>query len=154
MPAAPALSTARYVPVPFTLETPGAEPFHPSDVAPELGDLTGIRVPAAGGRLEFTLPEPAQILVGFFPNSRRTPAASPPKDEWNPVLFNAKIAQPDLRDFSSMIVYAHELPAGRNDLDFGKGAYVVLGFVKQNTRLEPRMIASPGGRASLDWLFE
>jgi hypothetical protein len=50
------------------------------------------------------------------------------------------------------------VPAGKSDLDFGRGAYVVLGFVKRTAALVPRMVfpqsAQAQGRPDLDWLFE
>jgi hypothetical protein len=119
-------------------------------IAPELADLSGIRLPQAGGRVEFTLAQPAQVLVAFFHSPRRNVAAAPPKDEWNPVLFNGITAA----DHPAFTVYAHELPTGRNELDFGSGGYVVLGFVRQNARLDPRVIVAPGAPPDLDSLFQ
>lgn len=55
-------------------------------------------------------------------------------------------------------VWSHALPEGENDLDFGKGAYVVLGFIKKDAQPEPRMVffakSSAAERPDLDWLFE
>lgn len=129
------------------------------DVAPELAGMTGIRIPALearekGIRVEFELDEPAQVLVGFFNSHSRNAAAAPPKDEWEPVLFNGVQAE----DHPSFTVYAHAVPAGRSDLDFGRGAYVVLGCVERTETLVPRMVFSEvqqkQGRPDLDWLFE
>jgi hypothetical protein len=129
-----------------------------AQLAPELRGLTGIRVsqPAAvtdGVRLEFELPEAAQVLVGFFHSEKKNAAAAPPKDEWEAVLHNAVIAtgQP------AFTVYSHALPEGRSELDFGHGAYVVLGFIKKDAQPEPRVVflaQNASGRADLDWLFE
>ena len=95
--------------------------------------------------------EAAQILVGFF-RGRRAEAAEPPKDEWNPVLRDAVIAPGHPR----LTVYAHQLPPGANQLDLGRGAYVVLGFVRRAADLQPRIVFfnESGGRTDLDWLFE
>lgn len=81
---------------------PGAKLYIDSDatieaLAPELNGLTGIRISQQqarkdGVRLVFDIPEPAQILVGFFNSSKKHAAAAPPKDEWSPVLFNAVVA--------------------------------------------------------------
>jgi hypothetical protein len=90
------------------------------------------------------------VLVAFFHSPRRNAAAAPPKDEWNPVLFNGIAAA----DHPAFTVYAHELPTGRNELDFGPGGYVVVGFVKQNARLDPRVILTPGAPPDLDSLFQ
>jgi len=150
-----------FPPVPFTTTSetfriqPGESIY--TDAAPkltavasEVANLTGIRLPQSGGRVEFTLSEPAQVLVAFFHSPRRNAAAAPPKDEWNPVLFNGIAAA----DHPSFTVYAHELPTGRNELDFGPGAYVIVGFVKQNARLEPRVVLTPGAKPDLDSLFQ
>jgi hypothetical protein len=80
-------------------------------------------------------------------------AAAPPRDEWSPVLRNALAAG----DHPGFTVWSHALPGGRNDLDLGQGAYVVLGFVKTDARLEPRMVffgPAAQSRPDLDWLFE
>lgn len=143
---------------------PGAKlytdaPTAAQSVAPELAGMTGIRIPMQearekGVRVEFDLPEPAQVLVGFFRSSSRDAAANPPKDEWEPVLFNGVSAS----NHPGFTVYSHAVPAGRSDLDFGRGAYVVLGFVKRTATLSPRMVflseSAQQGRPDLDWLFE
>ncbi|MGJ5818750.1 hypothetical protein [Paludibaculum fermentans] len=130
-----------------------------SAMAGELKGLTGIRIAREeavqkGVHLEFELSEPAQVLVGFFKSSSRNAAAAPPKDEWEPVLWNGVAAE----GHPAMTVYSHALTAGRNDLDFGRGAYVVLGFIPRTVRPEPRMVflagAATNQRPDLDWLFE
>jgi hypothetical protein len=142
---------------------PGAKIYTDRDftidqLAPDLQGLTGIRIAndkaiKGGVHLEFELPEPAQILVGFFRTPRRGAAANPPRDEWSPVLRNALSAGAH----PAFTVWSHALPGGRNDLDLGPGAYVVLGFVKKDAPLEPRMVFLAGAaqsRPDLDWLFE
>ncbi len=149
---------------PFKIE-PGARLFTDNDAtieqaAPELRGLTGIAISQAaaaskGVRLEFSLPEPAQVLVGFFHSGKKGAAAAPPKDEWEPVLHNGIEAA----NFPGFTVWSHALPKGNNQLDFGRGAYIVLGFIKRDTQPEPRMVffskaGAPVQRAGLDWLFE
>jgi hypothetical protein len=143
---------------------PGAKLYTDRDlvmqqVAPELRGLTGIRIPEAqavkdGLRLEFELPEPAQLLAGFFRSEKKGAAATPPKDEWEPILRNAVEAAGN----PAFTVWSHALPAGRNALDFGQGGYIVLGFIKKDAQPEPRMVffsdASAQKRPDLDWLFE
>jgi hypothetical protein len=55
-------------------------------------------------------------------------------------------------------VWSHALPKGRSELDFGRGAHVVLGFVRRDAQLRPRMVFFPPTaaqqRPDLDWLFE
>jgi hypothetical protein len=145
---------------------PGAKLFTDSDavidqVAPELKGLTGIRISREatqqqGVSLHFHLPEPAQILVGFYRGNKKDRSAKPPADEWNPTYRNGVLSS----GTPPITVWVHALPKGDNDLDFGKGAYVVLGFTKKDAEPEPRIvfagnanisISEPGG---LDWLFE
>ena len=143
---------------------PGAKlytdrPLIMEQVAPELRGLTGIRVPqdaAArdGVRIQFELPEAAQVLVGFFRSEKKGAAAAPPHDEWEPILRNA-IAVSGHPGFT---VWSHALPKGQSELNFGHGAYVVLGFIKREAQPEPRMVffsqADAQKRPDLDWLFE
>jgi hypothetical protein len=130
-----------------------------AQVAPELRKLTGIRIPQAaaakdGVRLEFDLPEPAQVLVGFFRSEKKGAAAAPPTAEWEPVLRNGIVVE----GHPGFTVWSHALPKGRNQLDFGRSAYVVLGFIKKEVQPEPRMVffsqANATQRPDLDWLFE
>jgi hypothetical protein len=57
-----------------------------------------------------------------------------------------------------MAVWAKPLPAGANDLDLGKGQYVVLGFIPADLHVAPHVnfaqATSDGGNLNLDWLFE
>lgn len=133
--------------------------FTLQQIAPELRGLTGIRIADAaaaktGVHLEFDLAEPAQMLVGFFRSEKKGAAAAPPKDEWSPVLRNG-IAVSGMPGFT---VWSHALPKGKSDLDLGRGAYVVLGFIQRDTQAEPRMVffseAAARQRPDLDWLFE
>jgi hypothetical protein len=58
----------------------------------------------------------------------------------------------------AMAVWAKPLPAGINDLDLGKGPYVVLGFIPEDLHLAPHVNFSAQGdenaAVNLDWLFE
>ena len=133
------------------------QPIAIEQVAPELRGLTGIRIPRdeaakRGVKIEFELSEPAQVLVGFFRSQRKGAAASPPKDEWEPVLRNGVSAN----DHPALTVWSHALPQGKSELDFGRGAYVVLGFIKASAQIEPRMVffSDSTQRPDLDWLFE
>jgi hypothetical protein len=127
-----------------------------TDVAPELEGLRGIRIsPAAGGTLHFELSKPAQILVGFQKNaSRKNSVLDPETEQWNLLLLNAVSAG----KMPAMAVWAKPLPAGMNDLDLGKGPYVVLGFIPEDLHVAPHVnfaaAGSDGGAANLDWLFE
>jgi hypothetical protein len=50
------------------------------------------------------------------------------------------------------------MPAGKSELDFGVGAFAVLGFISRDAQVVPRMVffsqTGANVRADLDWLFE
>jgi hypothetical protein len=125
-------------------------------VAPELNGLTGIRVSAQQETpIHFTLAKPAQILVGFFKaDSRKAMNVSPATEQWNILLPNALTTAKGL----PVTVWAKPLPAGVNDLDLGRGAYVVVGFIPEDTHVTPHINFSTtrtnGEPPNLDWLFE
>jgi hypothetical protein len=127
-----------------------------TDVAPELEGLKGIRIsPNAGGTLHFELSKPAQILVGFQKNaSKKNSVLDPETEQWNLLLLNAVSAA----KMPAMAVWAKPLPAGMNDLDLGKGPYVVLGFIPKDLYVAPHVnFAQTGdqsGAVNLDWFFE
>jgi len=57
-----------------------------------------------------------------------------------------------------MAVWAKPLPQGENELDLGKGEYVVLGFIPADYHVAPHVnfasAANENGSVNLDWLFE
>ncbi len=121
-------------------------------VVPELTGLKGIRVSTRQTEpLHFTLDKPAQILVGFFKSKGLNVSAA--TEQWNILLPNAIV--PSGKGLP-ITVWDKPLPAGRNDLDLGKGAYIVLGFIPEDTHVTPHI--SFAGDASqppnLDWMFE
>ena len=158
--------------VPFTLSPGGGETFTIApgaklytdaqtpitSVAPELNGLTGIRVSTKQATpIHFTLDKPAQILVGFFKSeSRKAMNVSPATEQWNLVLPDA--ITPAGKNALPLAVWAKPLPAGQNDLDLGVGAYVVLGFIPEDTRITPHLTfsttAANNQPPNLDWLFE
>ncbi|HTF64876.1 MAG TPA: hypothetical protein VK638_19540, partial [Edaphobacter sp.] len=125
-----------------------------TSVAPELDGLHGIRVSTRQETpIRFTLDKPAQILVGFFKSeSRKAMNVSPDTEQWNIVLPNAISQQKGL----PIRVWAKPLPAGENDLDLGKGAYVVIGFIPETTHVTPHVSFDPNSKEppNLDWMFE
>jgi hypothetical protein len=144
----------------FTLEK-GASLFIGSNeaitgLAAELTGMKGIRLaPAQGGTLRFNLAQPAQILVGFTGNSsRRNSVLDPETEQWNLLLLDA-VTAPKIPE---MEVWAKPLPAGSNELDLGKGQYVILGFIPADLHITPHVnfaqSSSEGGPPNLDWLFE
>jgi len=125
-------------------------------VAPEIEGMQGIRIsPNEGGTLRFDLAKPAQILVGFVKStSKKNSVLDPETEQWNLVLLNAVSAVKT----PTMAVWAKPLPAGANELDLGKGQYVVLGFIPEDlhvkTRVNLTQTSDEGGAINLDWLFE
>jgi hypothetical protein len=144
----------------FTVK-PGEKLYSDADtpiasVAPELDGLTGIRVSTQQQTpIHFTLSQPAQILVGFFKSSSsKAMNVSPATEQWNILLPNAITTAKGL----PVTVWSRSLPAGRNDLDLGKGAYVVVGFIPEDAHVTPHVNFSTTGAngepPNLDWLFE
>jgi hypothetical protein len=127
-----------------------------TSLAPELQGMRGIRIdPAQGGTLHFDLARPAQILVGFVrDSSRKNSVLDPDTEQWNLLLLNG-VAAPKT---PSMAVWAKPLAAGANDLDLGKGSYVVLGFIPEDTRVTPHIDFGASSESltgvNLDSLFE
>ena len=125
-------------------------------VAPELDGLTGIRVSAQQETpIHFTLASPAQVLVGFFKSSSsKAMNVSPSTEQWNILLPDAITTAKGL----PVTVWTKPLPAGANDLDLGKGAYVVVGFIPEDAHVTPHVNFSATGTKgqppNLDWLFE
>ena len=127
-----------------------------TSVAPELDGLTGIRVSAQQETpIHFTLASPAQVLVGFFKSSSsKAMNVSPSTEQWNILLPDAITTAKGL----PVTVWTKPLPAGANDLDLGKGAYVVVGFIPEDAHVTPHVNFSATGTKgqppNLDWLFE
>ncbi len=126
-----------------------------SALAPELDGMKSIRIaPEQDGTLRFDLAQDAQILVGFTRSaSREDSVLDPETEQWNLVLLNA-VSAPKM---TPMAVWAKPLSAGENELDLGKGRYVVLGFIPADYHVAARVnfAQSEGdGPPNLDWLFE
>ena len=124
-------------------------------VAPELDGMKGIRIsPSEGGTLRFDLAKPAQILVGFVKStSKKNSVLDPETEQWNLLLLNAVSAAKT----PTMAVWAKPLPAGANELDLGKGQYVVLGFIPEDLHVATHVNlnqAAGDGAVNLDWFFE
>ncbi len=125
-----------------------------SELDPQLAGLHGIRIhPRRGGALTFILAQPAQILLGYQPNGAgKNSILDPETEQWNLLLLNA-ISAPKV---PAMAVWAKPLPAGPNQIDLGKGDYVVLGFIPADYHVTPHIdfSSSSNSAANLDWLFE
>ena len=131
-------------------------PIPIATVARELDGFKGIRVSIHQSTpIHFTLAKPAQILVGFFKStSRKATNVSPATEQWNLLLPNAITVAKG----QPISVWAKPVPSGINDLDLGTGAYVVLGFIPEDTYVTPHITFSTTGAnnqpPNLDWLFE
>ncbi len=125
-----------------------------SQLDPQLSGLRGIRIaPRRGGALNFTLAKPAQILLGYQPHGTgKNSILDPETEQWNLLLLNALRAH----KVPAMAVWAKPLPAGPNQIDLGKGTYVVLGFIPVDFHITPYINFSANSTtpANLDWLFE
>lgn len=146
----------------FTVK-PGAQLYTDSNatidtLAPELQNLKGVRISrkqtdSGSQSLAVTLSQPAQVLVGFFFSaSDHHPPANPANGAWKLQSINAVTA----RGNSALAVFSRQLPSGKNTLNLGRGAYVLLGFVSPDASLTSRInfFDSPkSGRPNLDWLF-
>lgn len=153
--------------IPFTLESGAGEKFTVengaplfldkgtaiSGLAPELNGMQGIRIaPKQGGVLRFSLAAPAQVLVGFnAADADKNSVLDPQTEQWNLLLPNALSAHG-----VPMAAWAKPLSAGSNELDLGKGLYVILGFIPSTTQVHPHVNlgSSSSGAPNLDWLFE
>ena len=136
-----------------SLESDASMPI--ASVAPEIDGMTGIRISAKQEKpISFTLDKPAQILVGFFKSSSsRAMNVSPATEQWNILLPNAITTT--VQRALPVTVWTKELPAGKNDLDLGKGAYVVIGFIPVDAHVTPHVnFGDKNGPPNLDWLFE
>ena len=101
--------------------------------------------------LRFTLAKPAQVLVGFLKStSKKSSVLDPETEQWNLLLLNAVSATKS----PTMAVWAKPLPAGSNELDLGKGTYVVLGFIPEDLKVSPHVNFAEGQTVNLDWFFE
>lgn len=139
----------------------GARPFADRQytitaLAPELNGLTGIRFSheqAKNGRyepIEFEVAEPVRVLVGYFQSERDIWLQVPNLDVAShaderggvePLIRNAAAVE----GCPGLNVHAFRYGPGRQKLELiGKGSFVVLGFVPQSARLEPRDARKPG----------
>jgi len=144
----------------FTVKA--GEPIFPdgpqqiASIAGELDGMRGIRVSSKSNTpVRFTLDKPAQVLVGFVRKGvNKAGPQNADAENWNIVLTNAVA----LKGAPALTVWAAPLSAGRNELDLGRGSYVILGFIPQETKVKARINFSTasvdGEPPNLDWMFE
>lgn len=141
----------------FTLQTSSdlalhSKRFEATAVDPSLVGMRGIRMdPNHPAAIQFTLSAPAQVLVGYFRHGGHGGPENTDAENWNPVLFNAVSAT----HTAPLTAWVKPLPAGENEIDLGRAAGVILGFVQQSYHMRRHSAPpAPGQPENLDWLFE
>ncbi|MDD9269189.1 hypothetical protein ACFPES_19255 [Paenibacillus sp. GCM10023248] len=148
----------------------GAEVFTDGDIqivgiAEELNGLSGIRFSQRqaglqGLAVEIELQQPSKVLVGYFNNKDEQWLQVPSLEEnthaddrggYAPVLRKGL----RLYAYPSVNMHAFLYEAGRHVLDFGKGAFLILGVVPADQEMRVRDVEHKNdGVDTLDWLYE
>ncbi len=112
--------------------------------------------------ISFSCEEPVDILVGYF-NSADPKFLQKPKLETDASGNVYGQAEPRLRNafvvnggMPVLDVHSYSFPAGRHELKFAKGIYLVLGAVSRSNALPSydAGLTTTGVKRELDWLFE
>ncbi len=112
--------------------------------------------------ISFSCEEPVDILVGYF-NSADPKFLQKPKLETDASGNVYGQAEPRLRNafvvnggMPVLDVHTYSFPAGRHELKFAKGIYLVLGAVSRSNALPSydAGLTTTGVKRELDWLFE
>ncbi|NOU96849.1 hypothetical protein GC093_27035 [Paenibacillus sp. LMG 31456] len=168
-----------YKEVPFKLLSDNAELFkvekgtyvftdgdiHIVSCAEELNNLTGIRFGQMqaglnGIAIDIELEQPSQVLIGYFNNKDQQWLQAPSLEEnthADDMGGYAPILRKGLRLYAypSVNVHAFNYEAGRHTLDFGRGAYLILGIVPADQVMRQRDVEHKNdGIDTLDWLYE
>ena len=133
--------------------------------ASELSGLTGARMGMGeaiveGVKLKLRLEERSKILIGYVddrgvewlaPPSLETDTHADDRGGYAPVLIHGAKA----KGIKALNVHAFMYDAGEVELDFGTGAYCLVGVVPGDTVLTPRDAGLDAESLStLDWLYE
>lgn len=133
--------------------------------AEELTGLTGIRFSQmeanrSGVTIDLELERPAKVLVGYF-NSKDEQWLQAPNLEEDTHADDQGGYAPVLRKglrlyaYPSVNVHAYRFEAGRHSLDFGRGAYLILGVIADDQPTPARDVEHRNdGIDTLDWLYE
>ncbi|BAV05185.1 hypothetical protein SAMN05421788_105358 [Filimonas lacunae] len=134
--------------------------------APELVSLTGLRFNKAqqmkeGTTITFTTEQPVQLLVGFF-NKKGPGMLGEPELETNASANDYGQAETKIANgivitgFPAVNVHSYSFKPGTHTLVLGKGAVMVLGFVKEGQLVKAYDAGLVPGvtKLELDWLFE
>jgi hypothetical protein len=168
-----------YREVPFKLLSDNAETFriekgthvftdgdiHIVSSAEELNDLTGIRFSQMqaglnGIAIDIELEQPSQVLIGYFNNKDQQWLQAPSLEEnthADDIGGYETILRKGLRLYAypSVNMHAFHYEAGRHTLDFGRGAYLILGVVPADQVMRSRDVEHKNdGVDTLDWLYE
>lgn len=112
--------------------------------------------------IAFSCEKPVDILVGYF-NSTDAAFLQKPKLETDASGNVYGQAEPRLRNafvvnggMPVLDVHTYSFPAGRHELKFAKGIYLVLGAVSRSNALPSydAGLTTTGVKRELDWLFE
>ena len=150
--------------------TPGESLFTDRDspielCASELDGLKGVRMGmgeaiVTGVRLKLRLARRSRILIGYVddrgvewlaPPSLETDTHADDRGGYAPVLIHAAKA----KGIKSLNVHAFLYDAGDAELDFGTGAFVLVGVIPDSVPLTPRDAGLDAeSLTTLDWLYE
>ncbi|MET3125684.1 hypothetical protein ABID42_000786 [Arcicella rosea] len=135
-----------------------------SDLAIQLKQLKGLKFnrekqQSVGTSLTFTTTEPVKLLVGFFNDKNRkflqapeleTDASANDYGQSEIKISNAVL----IAGFPAVNIHAYSFKAGTHTLNLGKGACLVVGFMKGNQEIPISDAGLAGNKKNIDWLFE
>lgn len=138
--------------------------FRIEAVSEELKNLTGLRMnnklqQEKGTILQFVNEKPVKVLVGYF-NGNSYSILSPPTLETNAQANDQ--GQADIKIANALLVhglypvnvYSYSFPAGKNELNLGKGQVLLLGFIDDDQEIVTHDAGiGAGNLAPIDWLF-
>ena len=135
-----------------------------SGVAPELKTLKGLQfsktqLQSTRTSITFTAQEPVKLLIGFFneknPNYLPVPELETDASANDYGQAEIKISNAVLvNGFPTVNIHAYSFSAGTHTLNLGKGACLILGFVKGNQEIPIFDAGLAGNKKNIDWLFE
>ncbi|MDR3220043.1 MAG: glycoside hydrolase family 20 zincin-like fold domain-containing protein [Dysgonamonadaceae bacterium] len=113
-----------------------------------------------GTVITFENSRPVSVLVGYLNSERREFAKAPTLEtDANANQYgqgDVKIANAlEVQGRASVNIHSYTFPAGKNTLNLGKGALIVLGFIDAEQTIVPRnaSIGVSDVSAKADWLF-
>lgn len=135
------------------------------EFSPELKNMKAFRFSQdkqseTGTTITFESSKPVSVLVGYL-NTERKEYAKAPTLETDASANqygqgDVKIANAlDIQGRGSVNIHTYTFPAGKNTLNLGKGALMIIGFIDANQKITPHNAGFGGEDASskIDWLF-